>query len=466
MKNQLGIVAWMELGLLAAIVLSFALAGAFQMVRGRTDLRRAHQTLSQSLWGMLLASVLLFAGVTAWVLAAGPNDLLGVSGVLAAPRSQTGHRWIALDGPAARRPGYNPSFLYDLDSGRSVHARFGLMSQFNLFGRIDTPAGFSADGRRAVWLEHDGPAFQSPVTAFRMDLDHPGSKPVRTAISFRYPPRSFALSPDGRRMATYEWEGRLTVSSVDDSRLLAAARYDSESDFPRLAFTAPDRLRIYEIRLADLGPRKMVPVPQASILELDLSESSPHPRKTGALPTMTGGIRDWSLSPAGDRILLRSADALGLCDGVTGMPLARLGSGRARGTFLADGRIAVVEALPGGAPELRIFPADGRAEPRRLPFPGTRSLIVADQPAPGLLRVVTSRPGAPGSLRDLWQVDLERWTVRPLGVRRLAELKLPQLARSPVDLEGKDGVVWFEPWASRERVALRGPAAPAASNPR
>jgi hypothetical protein len=76
------------------------------------------------------------------------------------------------------------------------------------------------------------------------------------------------------------------------------------------------------------------------------------------------------------------------------------------------------------------------------------------------LRVVTSKPGAPATSRDLWEVDLERGVSRPLGPRRLAELKLPQLARAPVDLKGKDGVLWFEPHTSRERVALRGPSVP------
>ncbi|HET9211252.1 MAG TPA: hypothetical protein VFR03_12675, partial [Thermoanaerobaculia bacterium] len=371
-----GIVIWMELGLAAAVLLALAVAGALQVVHGRTDLRRAHRVLSQGLWGMLLAAVLLFAGFTSWVLAAGPGDLLGFSEVVAAP----GGRWIAFDGPAARRPGYEPSFLYDLDSGRAVHARFGLVSNFYSFGRTDTPVGFSADGRRAVWLEFDGTAFESPVVLLRMDLDRPGSRPVRTTISFRHPPRGFALSPDGRRLATYDWEGRLTVASVDDGRLLATARYDSSSDFPRLAFAGPGRLRIYELHLLSIFPRRMVG-PQAEIFELDLAPGSVKPRRTGTLPIMTGGIREWSLSPAGDRILVRSADTLGICDARTGMPLARLGSGYARGTFLRDGRIAVVETAPGGGKELRIFPPDGRAEPRRFPFPGAWTLLVADQPA-------------------------------------------------------------------------------------
>lgn len=457
-----GVVAWMELVLFAVILLALAVAGALQVVRGRTDLRRAHRVLSQGLWGMLLAAALLFAGFAVWVLAAGPGDLLGFSGVAAVP----GGRWLAFDGPAAWRPGYHPGFLYDLDSGRTVRARFGLLANFDAFGRIDAPIGFSADGRRAVWLEYDGEAFNSPVVAFRMDLGRPGSRPVRIPISFPRVPPGFALSPDGRRIAVYDWEGRLTVAAVDDGRLLAAARYASATVPPRLVFAGPDLLRIYEIRLSDANPRYRVGTP-VPILELDLTAKAPQPRKTGELPAMTGGIRDWSLSPAGDRILLRSADTLGLCDARTGIPLARLGSGYARGTFLRDGRIAVVETLADGHDhELRIFPPDGRSEPRRLPFPGTLGLVVADQSVPGAMRVIAHRRGAPPRVYELWQVDLERGTARRTGPLRLARLELPQVARSGVDLEDADGVVWYEPWSARTRVVLKGPAAPAAATPR
>ena len=140
----------MELGFLAAVLLALAVAGALQVIRGRTDLRRAHRVLSQGLWGMLLTAALLFAGLTAWVLAAGPGDLLGFFGATAAPAGPDG----ALDrvrGPAARRPGYNPSFLYDLDSGRTVHARFGLVSYFSVY-RQDGHAGAIFGGRPAGGL--------------------------------------------------------------------------------------------------------------------------------------------------------------------------------------------------------------------------------------------------------------------------------------------------------------------------
>ncbi len=208
-----------------------------------------------------------------------------------------------------------------------------------------------------------------------------------------------------------------------------------------------------------------MPSVPTEIRELDLTASPPRIQEAGMLPAMSGGLREQSLSPEGDRVLLRGGDALRLFDAKTGALLASLGDGHARGTFLRDGRIAVTAPASGG-PELRVFSPDGSAGMPPIPFAGARTLIVADQPAPGLLRVVTSRPGAPATSRDLWEVDLERGVARPLGPRRLAELKLPLLARTPVDLAGKDGVIWFEPRTSRERVALRGPSAPAAAPPR
>ncbi len=453
-EDHLGIIAWMELGLLLALLLALAVAGALQVVRGRTDPRRAHRVLSQGLWGMLLTSVLLFTGLAVWVLAAGPNDLRGIVEATEGP-GLPGEHWIAFSGPAAWRPGYNPSFLYDLDSGRAFRTRSGLVSFGNVYGTFDTMVRFSADGRRVVWLEYDGAPFASPVVLHWLDLGRPGATPVRTPVSYRTVPRGFALSPDGRRVAAYEWPGNLTVSEVENGRLLAAPLYDSRYGTPRLAFAGPDRLRIFDMVFPGYVPGRVgLPVP---IFEVDLTTRSPRPLPTGEVPASAGDLREWSFSPEGDRILLRSGNALGLFDASSGMPLATLGSGSARGTFLRDGRIAVVETLGDKYEhELRIFPTDGHAEPRRFPFPNTIRVIVADQPAPGLLRVVTHGHGAPPRSHELWRVDLERGAVQPLGTRRLAGLDLPLLPRSRVDLKGVDGVVWLEPWTSRARVVLKG----------
>src|SRR5262249_17276491 len=226
---------------------------------------------------------------------------------------------------------------------------------------------------------------------------------------------------------------------------------------PRLAFAGPDRLRIFDMIFSAYIPGK-VGTP-AAIFEVGLTSPSPRPWKTGEIPAIAGGIREWSLSPEGDHILLRGLDGLGIFDARSGMPLATLGSGRARGTFLHDGRIAVVDTAPGDKydHELRIFPPDGRSEPRRIPFPGTLAVLLADQPAPGLLRAATRRHGAPPQPHELWQVDLEQGTVKPLGARRLAVLEPPPFfPYSRLNLQAVDGVVWAEPWNAGIRVMLKG----------
>ncbi len=454
-EDRLGIAAWLELGLLVALLLALAVAGALQVIQGRTDLRRAHRVLSQGLWGTLLTAVLLFVALAAWVLSAGPGDLRGVTVATAGP-GLPGEHWIALGGPAVRRPGYSPSFFYNLDSGRSFRARFSLISYINLYGTFDSMVRFSADGRRVVWLEFDGDPFNSPVVLYQLDLDRPGATPVRTPVSYKTPPRGFVLSPDGRRVAAYEASGMsLTVSEVESGRLLAASHYVSRYETPRLAFAGPDRLRIFDMIFSAYIPGMVrTPVP---ISEVDLTSPTPKPEKTGEIPAMAGGVREWSLSPGGDRMLLRGVDALGLCDARSGMPLAKLGSGHARGTFLRDGRIAVVETLGDKYEhELRIFPPDGHGEPLRFSFPKTIVVMAADQPSPGLLRVVTHRRGGPSRLHELWQVDLESGTARPLGTRRLEGLEAPLFPQTRVHLQGVDGIVWYEPSSGRARVVLKG----------
>ena len=445
-EDRLGIVAWMELGFFAATLLSLIAASALQVTRGRTDLRRSHRVLSASLWGMSGLAALLFAGTALWVLAAGPEDLRGVRRVSAAPAGP----WIAFSGPAAGRPGYSPSFLYDVSSGRSVRARFGLIG----YDLGESAVLFSADGRRAVWIEYDGVPVRASVVVFRLDLDRPGARPVRTSMAFQHPPSSLALSADGRRLAAHDRQGRITVSDVDSGRLLASVPYSSLR--PWLAFAGADRVRIYDLPFyewyGDVGIN-YVSTLSRGIAELDLASAPPRLEPTGSIPGEKS-ILGWSLSPAGDRGILRTRDLLRLCDARTGETLAELADGNSHGAFLADGRIAVTRIKP--AVELRIFSPDGHSELRRLRFTGVRNLAVVDQPAPGLLRVAGLRTGAPGPSWEVWRVDLATGNARSQGARRLAELKPPVIAGPRFSLEDKDGVIWYDPWGSRGRIVLKG----------
>ncbi|HEY0512400.1 MAG TPA: hypothetical protein VGH73_10875 [Thermoanaerobaculia bacterium] len=442
---------WMTDAIFLVALPALALAGALQVIKGRTDLRRGHRVLSLSLWGTLLAAAVLLTGFSIWGISGGPSDLRRIWQATGAPRGS----WVAVVGPSARMPGYQPGFLYDLSSGRFFGAGFGAISN-----GFDPEVRFSADGRRAVWLAYEGAPYRSPVVVFRLDLDRPGAAPVRTQISYQGDPRTLALSADGRRIAVFHGYStqELTVEEVDTGRLLAAVHPDLVD--PRLIFADPDHLRVYSGSFGDDPQPAGEKAPD--IFEIDLTSTAPKLEPTGHLPRLRG-FPGLALSPAGDRALLRSPDGLGLIDARTGEVLAPIGDRRSSALFLADGRIAALGRIAGGR-ELRVLAPDGRSELRRFAFPGARDVVVADQPAPGLLRVVVSLAGAPSQDWEVRLLDLASGGSRPLGTRKLlhpvAVLFAGQSglsrARSPrLSLEQAGGVVWFDVLAFQERVVLK-----------
>jgi hypothetical protein len=433
-------------GCFLVILLALALAGALQVVRGRTDLRRGHRVLSLSLWGPLIAAAVVLAGLSSWWIGGGPGDLRNVDEVLGAPQGT----WVALVGSSSRISGYEQGFLYDLRSGRSVRAALGTASL-----ELGPQVRFSADGRRAVWLAYDGVPFNSPLAVFRLDLDRAGAGPVRTLISYPGIPRSLALSPDGRRLADYGYyaQKRVTVSDVDTGRLLAAAELPTSIERPRLVFADAGHLRLYEAASLYDAPGFSAEERQAApeILELDLASRAPRFEVTGHLRGV--GFNGLSLSPAGDRVLLGGHEGLRLSDARTGEMLAPLGDRKSTGSFLADGRIAVMSPVAGGR-ELRILAPDGRAELRRFPFPGVRAVVMADQPEANLLRVALWSPRSPWEVRIL---DLASGGSRSLGFRKLVSPWRKQNSSPGSMLARADGMLSFDPMSFRERVVLKGP---------
>lgn len=417
-------------------------ASAVQVLRGRTDVRRAHRALSGVLWGLLLAFGIVFQGFTFWMVSAGPEDLVGVTQVVGAPSGSSS--WIAMVGPAVNRSGYSPGFLYDVASGRAVRAGFGPVSRW-----WPAPVRISADGRRAVWLEFQERPFDSPLVLYRLDLEHPGARPARTTISYRDIPGGLALSPDGRRVAAI-LGGRLTVDDVETGHLLGSVPLDGS---PKLAFVAPDRIRLYQLPEVRFLPGRTVGGPMAAfdILELDLATG--RTEATGRL----SGVHEasaWTLSPDGSRMILRTGSRLQLRDARTGELLASLGAGeQASASFLAGGRIAV--PVPGASWELQILAPDGTTELRRFRFPGARELVLVDEPAPGKLRIVTSRTGEPRSPWEARLLDLETGGAQHQGTRELALLAPPRSHGSRLSLQDKQGVVWREPFTLQERVVLK-----------
>ncbi|MEA2603525.1 MAG: hypothetical protein QOF89_4517 [Acidobacteriota bacterium] len=437
---------YIEIAVALVALLGLTLAGGAQVTRGRTDLRRGHRVLSIVLWSLLLPAALGLAGYTRWFLAASPEDLVSVHGTVGSPASP----WIAIYGQAAHRGGYRPGFLYDVGSGRFVRAGFGrssFSSGLSPFNRLPL-ARFSADGRRAVWLESgDMRTPRDDQELMTLDLRRPGASPQPTRVLLRGMVSSFALSPDGRRVAAIH-DSRLTVDEIDSGRLLASARLEGVYYGQQLlAFSGPDRVRLYQLDLSyELPSRTGMTL---SLSELDVA--------TGRLTTTRVEDAAYDLSAgivglSGDRILLRGRNVLQLRDGATGKLVAELGKAGVRGSFLPEGKVALLTRETAGS-DLRILDAGTGTELRRFHFPAVRTVVVADQPGPEIVRVVTR--GAGGSAPwQLWMLDLSTGEARP--GQRLALTTLPFLgAGAWPSSRGRDGMVWFDPASAREVVVLR-----------
>jgi hypothetical protein len=191
---------------LLVVAATAAIAAAMQVIVGRTDARRGHLALSTILWGTLAAGLLCAAGFTSWVLSVTPQDVGALPWGIRATSSGSHVAFFARQG----RLDYRPMFLVDTTTGR--------------FDRIPTARlrgfAFSADGRRAVWIEDSDP----PTLALRL-LDTPESAVRRSTLSAGTAPWLAALSDDGRQALLASQE-RIVVVDTDSGREAASASLD------------------------------------------------------------------------------------------------------------------------------------------------------------------------------------------------------------------------------------------------
>ncbi len=383
-------------------------AGAIQVIKGRTDIRRGHRLLSLTLWAALLAAGLAAQGYASWVLAAAPRDLdeVGLS-EMASEGS-----WIAIFGPARKRAEYRPEFLLDTASGRFARVRFFL------------PPRFTADGRWAVWLEPESmQRYAGVYELLRLDLRDHSSRPEHTRMTYsgKLPP-ILAASPDGRHIAVANGR-RLTIEEVPSGRLLASAELPKELDHVEdsLLFVAPRRVRIFDYEMVPETDAE----PVSGTLEVrDLAVGGGLIRTARIeqivqAPWSAGDLwfsRPSAISADGARLLVcRSDQRFAVFDAGNGALLAELppAGERSRASFLADGRIVLVS---GSRPkELRIFARDFVPE-RSFRLAGA-ALRLGGQPAPDRLVVAMSphRSGAPWSQSEALVLDLATGSVRRLG---------------------------------------------------
>ena len=240
--------AWRRAAIaLACLLLGAVVAAGFAAVaRGRADIQEAHRALSRLLWPVALGATALFAAYAKWIVSVGPGDLAWIW-VSPAPRGD----WATISGRAPSSAGDNALFLLKTSTGEFVRLKNGYARPV-----------FSADGRAAVWLE------TSHSVSFLSLLSRPEwmgtSRPVRfhrfalgesagpspTDVLFSSPPRAWAISSDGKRLAAVNDEtggasaNFVSVYDLSTARLLAAAAMPPQVG-AHLLFLTPDRLRIY-----------------------------------------------------------------------------------------------------------------------------------------------------------------------------------------------------------------------------
>jgi hypothetical protein len=388
---------WILSSFAGLAMIALLLAGAAQLVEGRTDPRRGHRALSLWLWSLLLAGSLGVHAYTGWELAGTPRDLSQVGDVIASRGS-----WIAVDGWDSARKLWS-AFLMDVASGRSQRIR-------SAWGGMDGMLVAFAPGEGwAAWLEPPpGMVRGVPLSLRALDLRRPGSRPQESPVVYDRWPEALALSADGARVAAVLGK-RLLVAEVATGNPIASAKLPGDIEFwPSASFVGTGRVRLRGFRMERVAADRSW---SWQTWELDLTDRQLRP--LGAFGPYKG---TWN--PTGGRAVRFNPDlkALELFDGWTGRTLAWRPWTEApvlSTAIVSGGRVALVTAAGGGS-EVRVLAPDLSAELLRIPVPGKAPLSLRGQPAPDLLVAVTRPPGSRTTSRTLL-LDLAAGSSRELG---------------------------------------------------
>lgn len=218
---------------IATVPLALLVAGAVQTTRGRTEIVRGHRLLSVTLWSLLGVVTLLLVVGARWVVTPGPDDLVAIETVATAPVGSC----LVLEGEAWGRGDLVSGFLLDAANGGWLRLR----------DRRYWPsrATFSADGRRAAWLVPTGDpeGRRGEVVIGELGDAEPRIVPTTVGLTPAWT-STLALDASGDRLAVLS-EGNVSVLTVPDCRLVAAARLPVDGISVRAFFVAPGLLRIY-----------------------------------------------------------------------------------------------------------------------------------------------------------------------------------------------------------------------------
>lgn len=207
--------------LVAAAIIAAVAGGAWQLERGRIDLRRGHRELSICFWSLITIAVAAMYGYSWWVLAVKPRELVGV-------RASQNGAMVQMEG-AARD--FWPHFVVN-----PVNGAFRLIT----FDSVVAENGdVVAIGRR-----------NASVNILRLE-----SKPRTLALFPAGDVKALAVTRDGMRLAADADDGILTIYDVPSRHAIASTRIGPARN-PQLRFESPSVLRAFlpagrELRVRD-----------------------------------------------------------------------------------------------------------------------------------------------------------------------------------------------------------------------
>ncbi|HEX7421770.1 MAG TPA: hypothetical protein VF505_17930, partial [Thermoanaerobaculia bacterium] len=226
-NGAIKVMSWVAGGVLLMLPITLLAAGAWQLSRGRTDLRRSHRELSLFFWTSMAVVIVLTASYVAWVFSAGPKDIR-IDGV----GSNAAADWIGISGPASHRGDYQPAFLVDLKTGKSVHvprsmSRGVFTRSGNATVTID-PVDLT-DGRGEIHVRRLEPQYSDQATGITTTLWSP-----------------VVLSDDLQRLAVFD-PGVVAILSVHDlpsKTMMASVRIPFGED-GEMFFVSNDVVRFF-----------------------------------------------------------------------------------------------------------------------------------------------------------------------------------------------------------------------------
>lgn len=370
----IGLIKIIAVTLLIAVVVALGGAGAWQLSRGRADVKRSHVEMSKFLWITMAAVLAVIGAYTAWVFAAGITDLDKAR----AFQSSRGD-WTFVEGTSRFRGDFRSVFLLNLANGESI--RYPTVPW--------SGPSFNRNGTATV--TQAVPGKRGDVVVHRFGRD---SRPLLTGITEG---GDVVLSDDLNRLAII---GSKTVSihEIDSQRLIASAAMPPRRSWQgtHAFFVTPDVLRIVLTDKEDESIR-------VAIMEMNAAKRQFV--ETGRWTTTGRAATTQAMADGGTLVVHRfgtiEGSRVALLDGRTAAvrgTIATESAGYWGVRVLADGRIAVITAGP--EQTLRLFAPDGSSI-RDIPLgPAARSRIISETASAQLIVGLHSdkdwKPGSGG----------------------------------------------------------------------